>query len=174
MGHRLVYLLDCLRIDVDTIGSMLQTNQPRVPSHVLIVLYNVRDQNMLAPLVLRYKVRGIFFSEDSQKAFIKGMKTILSGRLWLTRKMLSDCVRMTDRPLNKPASPCLDILSQREKEILRHVVLGESNQEIADAMQISLHTVKTHLYNTYKKIDVPNRFQAALWGATYLSNREDT
>ena len=63
------------------------------------------------------------------------------------------------------------MLSRREKEILKHVVYGESNQEIADAMQISLHTVKTHLYNAYKKINVPNRLQAALWGAANLNNR---
>jgi LuxR family transcriptional regulator of csgAB operon len=171
LNHRLVYLLDCLRIDVDAIESMLHLDLGRVPDHVLISLYNIRDESMLPPLVKRYRIRGIFFREDSQSVFIQGIQTILDGRLWLTRKMLSDCVHLSDRPSNEPASPCLELLSRREREILKHVVFGESNQEIAEAMQISLHTVKTHLYNTYKKINVPNRLQAALWGAAHLTNQ---
>ena len=58
------------------------------------------------------------------------------------------------------------LLKEARSEIRR--VVWPSNQEIADALQISLHTVKTHLYNAYKKINVPNRLQGALWAATYL------
>jgi LuxR family transcriptional regulator of csgAB operon len=48
------------------------------------------------------------------------------------------------------------------------VASGASNGEIADALNISYHTVKTHLNNIYKKIDTPNRFQAALWATKNL------
>jgi len=45
---------------------------------------------------------------------------------------------------------------------------GESNEEIADRLFISSHTVKSHLYRIYKKIEVPNRLQAALWAVKNL------
>lgn len=60
-------------------------------------------------------------------------------------------------------------LTSREKEILTRIASGASNREIADALFISHHTVKTHIYNIYKKIKVPNRFQAALWIAENLA-----
>ncbi len=54
----------------------------------------------------------------------------------------------------------VDPLSEREKEILRLVAAGLTNQAIADRLVISLTTVKTHLGNIFLKLGVSNRTQA--------------
>lgn len=59
-------------------------------------------------------------------------------------------------------------LTQREVEILDLIATGFSNQQIADELFISPHTVKTHLHNIFKKINVKRRLQAALWAAQNL------
>ena len=59
-------------------------------------------------------------------------------------------------------------LTQRELEIMEMLIAGYSNTIIAEKLYISPYTVKTHLYNIYKKIGVHHRFQAALWGAKNL------
>jgi DNA-binding NarL/FixJ family response regulator len=59
-------------------------------------------------------------------------------------------------------------LTLREKEVLTLMALGYSNKTIADDLQISLHTVKTHVCHIYKKINTNDRFQAALWAIKYL------
>lgn len=56
----------------------------------------------------------------------------------------------------------LNQLTQREKEILKLVSLGESNAQIADKLFIREITVKTHLNNIYRKIGVENRVQATI------------
>jgi DNA-binding CsgD family transcriptional regulator len=48
------------------------------------------------------------------------------------------------------------------------IITGLKNEEIANRLYISAHTVKTHIYNIFKKINVPNRLQAALWAAKNL------
>jgi LuxR family transcriptional regulator of csgAB operon len=60
-------------------------------------------------------------------------------------------------------------LTPREKAILALVACGASNETIAANLYISLHTVKTHIYNAFKKISVQNRLQAALWAAKHLN-----
>jgi DNA-binding NarL/FixJ family response regulator len=54
-------------------------------------------------------------------------------------------------------------LTQRETQVLRHVALGLSNKEIAKSLEISVETVKEHVQNLMRKIDVRDRTQAAVW-----------
>jgi len=51
-------------------------------------------------------------------------------------------------------------LTAREKEILFFILEGLNNQEVADQLNISSHTVKNHLTNIFRKLDVTDRVQA--------------
>ena len=54
------------------------------------------------------------------------------------------------------------ILTQREKDTLELLVKGYSNEEIAESLVVSVHTVKAHLENIYYKFNVHNKVQAAV------------
>ena len=54
-------------------------------------------------------------------------------------------------------------LTPRETQVLRHVALGLSNKEIADALEISVETVKEHVQNMLRKVSLADRTQAAVW-----------
>jgi DNA-binding NarL/FixJ family response regulator len=54
-------------------------------------------------------------------------------------------------------------LTPRETQVLRHVAMGLSNQEIADALAISVETVKEHVQNMLRKVSLNDRTQAAVW-----------
>lgn len=54
-------------------------------------------------------------------------------------------------------------LTNRELQVLRHVSLGLSNREIGRSLTISIETVKEHVQNILRKIDVADRTQAAVW-----------
>jgi LuxR family transcriptional regulator, maltose regulon positive regulatory protein len=56
--------------------------------------------------------------------------------------------------------PLLDPLSERELEVLQCIMGGQSNQTIADHLQVSLNTVKTHMSHIFAKLHVNSRTQA--------------
>jgi NarL family two-component system response regulator LiaR len=67
-------------------------------------------------------------------------------------------------------------ISPRESDVLQLVVLGHSNQEIADALYLSINSVKTYIRSTYRKIDATSRSQAILWAVQngFLTERSDS
>jgi DNA-binding NarL/FixJ family response regulator len=69
------------------------------------------------------------------------------------------------RRISRKMPPDLDeeevSLTPREKEVLSHVAIGETDKEIAETLSISIYTVKSHIRNILSKLQVENRRQAA-------------
>jgi LuxR family transcriptional regulator of csgAB operon len=87
--------------------------------------------------------------------------------MWVSRAVLSRC--LADENSSDGADTISKAgLSPREIEVLALVAMGATNDEVADMLSVSPHTVKTHLYSIFKKIGVPSRLQAALWAAKNL------
>jgi LuxR family maltose regulon positive regulatory protein len=75
---------------------------------------------------------------------------------------LIDAFEPSDKPTTPPyevveSAELAEPLTRREAQILRLMQEGLTNQEIADTLVISPHTVKTHATNIYRKLDVPGR-----------------
>ena len=53
-------------------------------------------------------------------------------------------------------------LTEREKNVLYYLAQGMTNEDIAQKLHVSVHTVKAHLEAVYDKLSVVNRVQAAI------------
>ena len=86
-------------------------------------------------------------------SFLRGIKFLFNREVWISREILLKCA--LDGFLQKKSIVMeKNELTQREVEILSLISLGASNEDIANKVCISTNTVKTHLYNIYKKIKV--------------------
>lgn len=119
-------------------------------------------------------IKGIFYEGITEMLLLKGISAVFAGECWFPRKLLMlslEKVRaMTAAvPLALPSAFAdRSVLSVKEWRILTHVLRGYSNKHIADRLCLSEHTVKTHLYNIYRKINARNRTQAANWAKQYI------
>jgi LuxR family transcriptional regulator, positive regulator of biofilm formation len=131
------------------------------------VLFNVEADQKIEKKAIGCGVRGIFYSNEPIEHLIKGLRAVLAGELWFPRMVISEYIlSVYKRSLENSSS--LPQVTQRERQILIELSGGASNQEIADRLNISQHTVKTHIYNCYKKIGVSNRLQATVWASRHL------
>jgi DNA-binding NarL/FixJ family response regulator len=80
----------------------------------------------------------------------------------LTRRLIERFASQRLRT-DDPRTLLLASLTEREAEILQLVAAGRSNQEIADFLFLSLHTVKTHVGSVLTKIDARDRTQAVVF-----------
>jgi DNA-binding NarL/FixJ family response regulator len=127
-----------------------------------IAIFNVGDETQCETLLRWPKVKGIFARDTSEENLVKGVRAVCRGEYWLSRKMLADFLDMTRvryRPFGSERTP----LTPKELETLGLMTEGASNGHIALALNVSPHTVKTHIYNLFKKIKVRNRVQAVSW-----------
>jgi DNA-binding NarL/FixJ family response regulator len=64
--------------------------------------------------------------------------------------------------------PAADLLSEREKQVLRLAAAGLANKQIAGRLGVSESTVKVHIGNIFRQIGVRDRTSAALWAREHL------
>jgi DNA-binding CsgD family transcriptional regulator len=65
-------------------------------------------------------------------------------------------------------------LTRQELKVIMLIASGFRNAEIGKKLFISENTVKTHINRLFKKINVKNRLQAALWAAKHLASLKNT
>ncbi len=71
--------------------------------------------------------------------------------------------------LSRRIAPCpVETLTERERQVLRHVAQGFTNSQIARRLGIAERTVKGHLTNVYGRLGVTDRTSAALWAERHL------
>lgn len=160
-------LLDCLGLDNPGLYDSIQALAPALSDNILLALMNLAADAGVEKTALDFGVHGFFYEHDTIADLVKGIDAILAGDVWISRRKMFDCLK-SDKASLPSAVKKQSILTRREEEILRLLSRGGTNESIAGTLCISSHTVRTHIYNIFKKIDVPNRLQASLWAAKYL------
>ena len=166
-NHPKLFLRDCTAIQIDELFLELQQQKEIVVDQHYLALFNVSPNFGNEYRAIDLGIRGFFYTQDTPDHILKGIKAILDNELWVSREVMSKCID-DSRIKNNPSKTEKNLLTAREIEILTLIVPGATNEEISETLHISPHTVRTHIYNIFKKINVPNRLQATLWAIQYL------
>jgi DNA-binding NarL/FixJ family response regulator len=127
---------------------------------------------------LQTGIDGYVLKEVTPDELVRAIRSVMSGQAYLhpvvTRKVLtkmqSGAVVQPLKPVSSgPAAPPQtqsnpfgENLSEREREVLRGVALGQSNREIAESLIVSEETIRTHLKSAFRKLGVNDRTQAVV------------
>lgn len=166
-GGSILYLIDCLERDYEKELIALTANESSRSEKVNAALFNLQRGTGIERKAFKRGIRGFFYRDDSLVQTLKGVRSLLQGEIWVSRDILAE-VALQGRMRTTRAVHESVAFTHREIEILALLSIGSSNDEIAEKLFISPNTVKTHLYRVFRKIKVPNRFQAALWAAKNL------
>ena len=168
-GDSVLLMRDCYRKSNEMILAELQLTYHDKLSWTLCCLYNLKANSGVELEALGYGVNGFFYEHEQLESLIKGICGVLKGEIWVNRKTMSEYIKKIGTPRKCTNGNSEEShLTRREVEILSMLAGGNSNQNIAETLFISHHTVKTHVYNIYKKINVSDRLQAALWAVKNL------
>lgn len=131
----------------------------------VILLGDVEDQALLLGS-LACGAAGFFTKDASPEEFVDGVDAVLAGHYVVGRGLVQPALARlagARSPLGR-GTP-LDQLSEAERSILLMVGEAQSTRAIAASRGISQKTVRNHLVNIYRKLEVRNRSEAIVWSA---------
>lgn len=158
-------VLDIIFIDIDLPGTsgldILPTLRKRFPDAELVMYTQSENgQDILKALTLG--ATGYLLKETSPKQLRNYIDTILEGGAAISGKMARKVIEYLNPPRRSADAP--SSISEKEEQVLRLIAEGNSYEECAALMGLSVNGVKYHIKNIYRKLNVNNRIEAiTLW-----------
>ncbi len=161
LGPRIV-LLDLVSSDDATMAAL-----PELTRHAaVLVLTSCADpatvRGALRAGAAGYLVHGEFSAAELHDA----VESAAVGRAPMSAAAVDALIQLV-RAAPEPVSPPSYLLSEREAEVMDHIVVGAANAEIARELHLSEKTVRNHVHRIYTKLGAGTRAQAiAIWLGT--------
>ncbi|GIE95112.1 LuxR C-terminal-related transcriptional regulator [Paractinoplanes rishiriensis] len=134
-----------------------------LPVRVLILTAQDTDEDVLAAIAAG--AAGFVCKSAPPDEVTTAVRAVATGGAVVTPKILARILTRVAEALPAPETTTtskLDALTDREREVLIHVARGHSNAEIAEALQVSETTIKTHVGHVLTKLRLRDRTQAVV------------
>jgi len=131
---------------------------------VTIVMLTVRDDDEKLFQALKYGAQGYLLKNIRSREMLKMLRGALEGEAAISPELagrLLEEFRRLSKQTFADIEVDLEMLTDREQEVLQLVVNKYADKDIAENLRISLHTVKSHIRNILAKLQVNNRREAA-------------
>ena len=100
----------------------------------------------------------------SERDLVAAIDKVMADTSWFSSSLIEKLAELRSATRGEEPATELDSLTRREKEMLRFICQGRSDVRIAEALRLSQNTVRNHIASLYRKLQVHNRTEAALWG----------
>ncbi len=155
-----VLLLDLNIGGTDGIQVMQELRAEAFMLPVLLLTVSEAEEDMAR--ALRNGANGYLLKSMEPDELVDAIIRAARGETVVAPAMTAKLVRMLDGK-NNSATSLLESLTQREREILKHLAKGESNKTIARELDISYDTVKLHVRHILAKLNLSSRVEAAVF-----------
>ena len=163
------FLPDVILLDLHMPGlSGLETLKllvQDVPQTAVVILTVSEDLDELA-LALRDGACGYLLKSIETDTLASAIRKAAAGHPVIADDMTAKLVASMRAPKSAPVSPPVataDPLTTRERDIMRELARGASNKEIARSLMLAESTVKIHVRNILRKLNLTSRVQVAIY-----------
>lgn len=157
--HPDILLLDINMSKKNGIEVLEYIKQNKIPVKVLILTVHNEVEYLLKAVDIG--IDGYLLKDSSYDELKEAIDVIISGNTYIQPSLLPALNEsMEDYALDKEK---IEWLTKRELDVLRLISKGCSNKKISDELTISERTVKNHISHIFRKIDVEDRTQAAVF-----------
>jgi len=151
--HPDVAVLDITMPNLNGIEAARQINA--MQTNVAIVILSMHSDESYVLRALKAGARGYLLKESPEADFVRAIRSVNDGKAFfspaVSRLLVEDYVRQLR---DKDIEDSYELLTSREREILQLVAEGKSNKDVANMLNLSVHTVETHRSNILEKLNL--------------------
>ncbi|ABY34625.1 MAG: DNA-binding response regulator [Chloroflexus sp.] len=167
-----VVLMDVMMPVMDGVEATRKLAE-RGPRPAVIMLTTFHDDERVLQSIAA-GARGYLLKDVDHRVLADSIRTVAGGGALIHPQIIAQLLprlaSLAPTPVTASSSPSdvTSILTPRERDILRLLAQGYTNQEIGEQLALSVGTVKNHLSVIFAKLAVRDRTQAALWAREHL------
>jgi NarL family two-component system response regulator LiaR len=154
-----VILMNLVMPELDGIAAIRQITASQPDVRILVLTSFAGDQQVFP--AIKAGALGYLLKDSGPEDLVRAIRQVYRGESSLHPQIARKVLREITRPTQRPPTP--EPLTEREVAVLRLVARGLSNGQIAEQLQISEPTVRTHMSNILSKLHLATRIQAALY-----------
>lgn len=157
-----VILMDINMPGTNGLQAIKELKQEQNPAKVIVLTIH-QDREYLFK-TLQMGAEGYVLKDAESAVLIEAIRNVFRGQSYIQPNMTKELVKEFNRvTLHDKDKSDENNLTSREIEVLELIAEGMINKEIAKQLYISEKTVKNHVSNIFKKLNVSDRTQAAIY-----------
>jgi two-component system, NarL family, response regulator LiaR len=141
-----------------TVIDLMRTMRVQHPE-VRVLVLSAYDRSEYVVGLLRAGASGYILKDDPAMVLVQAVHAVARGERWLSPRVTEVLVRAVDETADRSSFS----LTEREHAVLRLMVNGSRNDQIAAALSITEQTVKNHVRNIFRKLGVETRVEAVVY-----------
>jgi DNA-binding NarL/FixJ family response regulator len=142
-----------------------------------IVLLSMHDEQLYAIRALKSGAQGYVMKRENPEMLLEALRKVIDGGIFVSQRVSDTLVYRTIRAEQNEVSP-IDLLSDRELEVLQLFGEGNTTQEIANLLHLSAKTIETHRLHIKEKLGFRTAAElirfAVNWVALQTGEKADT
>ena len=161
-----VVLMDLGLPGMNGLEATMKIKEKGLKSKVIILTSHERGEEVIA--ALGSGANAYCLKDISPETLSEVIRNVAGGACWVDPGVSSVALNFFPKPENVSLIQSSEVqdaraqLTERELEVLKHLVKGKSNTEIAKELIVSVHTAKAHVCSILQKLCVDDRVQAAV------------
>lgn len=159
-----VFLMDVRMPELDGIAATARITEDPATADVRVVMLTTFDIDEYVYAALRAGASGFLLKDVTPEDLVHAVRVVAAGEALLapavTRRLIEEFARRPE-PNARPAA-LLDVLTDREREVLAALAAGRSNEEIAAELFMSPATARTHVGRILSKLHARDRAQLVM------------